>query len=822
MQSIYHIMQVAGRHMVRQSLNTAIGLVGLTIGFTVALIALLYVWAETHYDDHIPNVDRLYILDATVSLAGRTPYVNGRLPGALAPSLLATYPDVEQVTRLWRQYSTVQLDDRLDFYDITGSADRNFVDLMGMQLVSGSFEALDDPSQVLVSATMGARLFEGADPLGQTFKIEGRDVQVGGVFADIPRESHLDMSILSGLDGVFNRRRNQIDGVWSAPQVYTYALLREGADAANLQAGAQQLMQDNFQLGGQLPANKAFADVISMNVHPIAGLHLSGPSYPFGFKPVADHLRMQVLVAIAALIVVIACVNYINLSTVRAMDRAREVAMRKILGAGRRQLVLQFLAETALLAGLAFIAALALVEISAGLAGDLIGAELNQAWLLDPYVLGLIGGLFGLVVLLSGLYPALVASAYRPGRLLAENSRGARGSRLLRQSLVVFQFAASIVLAISAVLIAQQLNYARTNDVGYDADNVMIIYGIQRGPKRTISLTRSLDRAISGRPGVEMVSASSHAPGWSMGEAVIRAEGSPASENRMLDSMSIDLDFFQAMGVKPLAGRLLDPDFAGDAIHWDLEKRDDAVLPLVINEAAVEALNFMSPLQALDQLMVLPVQGSDTQRKAKIVGVVPDIHLQSLRVAIKPMIFYPDPTRFNTLLIRIDAGQREVALQSIADGWKSVHSDSLSMESVAATLADQYAAEENELNTVAVLAALGILIAMFGQYGLAAHSAQSRKREISIRKVLGADVPDILRLFIWQFSKPVLVATAVAWPVAYILGSQWLENFVYRIAINPLWFAAVGAAVLALALGAVAGHALSASHTSPANALRQD
>lgn len=818
-------LMIGLRVLRRQGLYGLMAVLGLAIGLAVAVVALLYTWQETHYDSHIPKAEQIFLVDARVTRPGRTEVLTAQVPGALSETLRGVVPGLEDTARTWRQWSTIQIDDRLNFnLEILGVEDA-WLEMIDLPMVAGSRENLNaDTTSALVSQSLAIRLYGTEPAVGQTFLLDGTPMSVIGVYEDFPVASHMVMDLITPQKTpAIAGRGLDFDGEWNRFSTFTYLLLSEGASVSAAEQVVEEIVHQNFQTQGWLPPEADVSDLIDISLQSLATLHLNDRTYNWGIRPPADKLKLTVFAAIAVLIVVIACVNHINLSTVRSIERAREVALRKILGAGRRQLIGQFMLEATILASVALILALTLVEVSSDFANDLLQTTLDQSALTQPSFLIWLLALLGFVVLAAGIYPAFIVSAVMPGRVLASHARGARGSSGMRSVLVVFQFAVSISLAIGAAVIWSQLRYARQADLGFNADNIVMLYGVGRGPQQTINLTNSLDRSITGRPGIVSVTASNSAPSWSyVPEVSVRLQSEAPDAAQTMGRISVDLDFFNILGIKPLAGRLFGESYGMDRAQWDYETRTGQVMPVVLNRRAAASLGYTLPEEAVGQQMQFTLSTND-DRVAEIVGVIPDVHYKSLKDAIQPMIFYPDPTAFSVMMVRIDPAQRDVAMQSIEEGWSAVLSDqAVSSDFLAAALSEQYDREAQELRTVSVLSALGILIAVFGQYGLAAYSAQSRRREISIRKVLGARVRDVLQLFIWQFSKPVFVAMVVAWPVAFYAMTLWLENFVYRVTPNPLWFVLAGIVALTVALLTVAGHAFKAARAAPVEALRYE
>jgi len=813
------------RVLKRQGLYGLMAVLGLAIGLAVAITALLYTWQETHYDSHIPRSDRIFLIDSKITVPGRTESVVATVPGALSEALRGVVPGLEDTARLWRQWSSIRIDDRFNFNLQVIGVESGWVEMIDLPMVSGTSSTFgDDTSSVLISEAMATRLYGDQVAVGQTFELDQNAMVVTGVYRNFPTASHMvaDVIIPIKAAAILNRGIS-LDDNWRSLNVFTYLLLEPGADVAAVEQLVENTLYQNLQLDGRLAPETTAEDIVTISLQRLSDLHLNDRTYNWGIKPPADKLKLAVFSAIAVLIVVIACINHINLSTIRSIERAREVALRRIHGAGRKQLIMQFLLEASVLALVALVLAVTIVELSSSYTSELLQTQLDLSALTAPSFLLWMAALILLVIGSAGLYPAIIVSAVMPGRLLASNSRGAKGNARMRSALVVFQFSISIMLAIGAAVIWSQLRYARTADLGFNAENVQMLYGVGRGPARTIALTRGLEQSIGGLPGIVAVSASNSTPAWDyVPEVSIRRPSEAPESAQTMGRISVGLDFFDLLEMKPVAGRLFSEDYGVDRGQWELETRGSLALPIIINERAVASLGFSAADDAIGQQIQFTVS-QQNDRVAEIVGVVKNIHFKSLKNAIQPMVYYPDPAIFSVILVRLDPNQREIGLQSIEQGWNQVMPNQpLSGDFLSSALAEQYDSEAQELKTVSVLAGLGILIAIFGQYGLAAYSAQSRRREISIRKVLGARVRDILQLFVWQFSKPVFLAMLVAWPFAFFAMTMWLENFVYRVIPNPLWFVLAGVFALTIALLTVAGHALKAARTAPVEALRHE
>ncbi len=779
----------------RQGGYTAISLAGLVIGLGVATLAFLHVWQETHYDQHLPGADRVHLVEIEQTLPGRSMQRLLTAPGPLAPAA-ESVTGVDEATRAWRGWYTLSVGERLEFNHPLYAVDTNFPAFVGIEMQEGDANALANPSAALVSASMAERLFGAGPYLGQIVSLgDNRDVEIAGVFKDAPAASHIDPQFLVALNApAVTDRGTAFDTNWNAANAFTYVRLGSATDSDRISDTFESLAHRNMRA----PDGMQIEQAVRLSLLPLTDLHLNGKTYVA--RPgdlVGNPTALMITTTVALLVLFIACINTINISTARAADRAHEVGLRKVVGASRPQLILQFLGESALLVFVATLLALAVAEILAVPVGAFIGRDLSLGLLLQPTALLVFTLLVVLVVLLSGLYPAFVLANFKPARIFQPAARQRRFS--LRSVLVVFQFVTSIGLMVLAGTVWQQVRYLESADLGFDRNDIVILHGVRRGPQHTITLTRRLDQALEGKPGIVHVTGTHSSPSWDYADdGLLRKTTAPKDSAMTVDRLSVDTDFFNVLRVKPLAGRTFDMDYGPDRAQWDLAARADVELPLVLNATAVASMGYASPVDAVGEALSLELSPG-RERAGRVVGVVPDFHFKSLKSEIRPMTFFPDPTRFNALMVRVDREQRETAIASIEAGWNQVlPGQAISRAYLDRDLVQQYVAEQRQFTLLTVLAALAIFIAMLGLVGLLSHTVASRRQEISVRKVLGAETRNILRLFLWQFSRPVLLAAVIAWPIAWFLGQRWLSGFAYRVELS--WLLFVGAALVALAV----------------------
>jgi len=547
--------------------------------------------------------------------------------------------------------------------------------------------------------------------------------------------------------------------------------------------------------------------------------------------PGNDRKTVYTFAIIALLILGMACVNFTNLATARASQRAREVALRKVLGANRKQLITQFLGESILVATIATVIAMALCELALPWFNTFLGANMEISYFGEDDVLFPVLVLILLVGAAGGLYPAFYLSRFQPAQILKANksSAEAQGSGQLRNILVVAQFAVSIGLIICTAIIYAQTVFARTVDAGYRRDG---LYQVQMiGGARLEQVVDTLIRELSALPGVTAVGRSSI--GVAPGNNSVTSVQVPGQPNVVdLGTYGVDPQFFQAMGMRVVAGRNFDERLARDDATTpapvDLEAERAIVargVNVIVTEEAARRMGYPSAQAALGQNIRagLTVEEVGGMVPSTIVGVVNDARFRSMRDPLQPILYYFQRDRFNYLVIRFGGADGGRIGRQVEEVWKRIVPDIPFRGQYADELVrEMYEGDEARAQLFGIFAGLSVIIACLGLFGLAAFTAERRTKEIGIRKVLGARTRDIIRLLAWQFSKPVIIANVIAWPVAWVVMGQWLSGFDSRIARDPMLFVLAGALALGIALVTIAAHAMKVARANPIHALRYE
>ncbi len=822
-------LTVGFRALARSKTYAFINIFGLAIGLAACLMLLLYVRYETGYDSWLPDSERVYQVQSIAmdEESGR-PMAQRASHGVITELLARDFPQIEAIARV-EGVEPVFLRDGEPSFAPLFLVDDNFFRIVQLPFLRGDPRtALARPDSLVLTRTEAIARFGGIDILGRTITAVRRGEQyslrVSGVVEDVPRNSHMEFTMFGRIG---DREREECG--WGCVNGYVYLKLRPGADPEDIHRGLPAWERRNIPpvtVGNQQVSEGDTFDWRLVNVRDV---HLSGADGPLE-RPGNDRRTIVTFAVVAFLILAMAAINFVNLATARASQRAREVALRKVLGAQRSQLITQFLGESMLIAGLAMLIALASVELLLPYLSAFLDAQLEVHYLGSGGIVFPVLGLWLLVGLAGGLYPAFYLSRFQPASVLKANQSSAEpiGSGRLRNLLVVGQFAVSIGLIVCTMTVYAQTVFVQNTDLGFEREGLIQVPNMTRAA--VIPQTETLMRQIGAVEGVESVAAGGIfvASGQTLNTQV-QVPGQ--TEPPTIGFYSVHPDFFRTMRVPLLAGRVLSREHAKDHA-WtpylpgpEVEPAQAALLQrginVVINASAARRLGFASPAAAVGR-QILPNMFEQQPMPATIVGVVADSRFRSAREPIEPMIFY-DRGIYSTMLVRYRSANPDGVRQAIERQWRRLVPD-VPFEGAFADdqLANLYATDAARGRTFAGFSALAVVIACLGLFGLAAFTAERRTREIGIRKVFGARGRDIVKLLAWQFSKPVIVANLIAWPVAWWVMRDWLNTFEARIDLGPTPFVLAGALALAIAIGTVSGHALRVSRTNPIVALRYE
>jgi putative ABC transport system permease protein len=837
-------MTVGVRALVKNKTYAFINIFGLAIGLAACLMLLLYVRYETTYDQFLPNAQNTFQFQTRyqnkqtgqVGDLQMTAYVSGQ-------RLKADFPQVDRMVYALSSQPVVRRGADVLSTDKVLLVDNLFFDVLQFPFAQGDPRtALSQANSAVLTQSEARRIFGTENVLGRTLTMISRgrtiDFRITGIARDLPHNSHVRFTIVARIDmAAFFSDQPTFMTCWGCQSGWFYFTLRPGSDPAAIQAALPAWERRNIPNQQFGPSVYNPGDDQDWRVVNVRDVHL-GIAQDSGMTPGNDWTSIYTFTIIAFLILGMACVNFTNLATARASQRAREVALRKVLGANRRQLITQFLAESVLIAAIAMLLALALVELLLPTLGTFLDADLHMVYFGWAGMLLPILGLTLLVGAAGGVYPAFYLSRFQPAQVLKANKSTAEaaGSGLLRNVLVVAQFSVSIGLIICTAVVYAQTVYARTLDPGYHRDGLLQSenFGRRQLTGRADMIAQEMARVPGvvsvGRSGIGIATQNNNNLG-----VVLPGRTDPIN----IGDYSVDADFFRTMGIQLVAGRLFDPNRPGDdstlplpgdgpegvAANNALETAMAARgINVVINELAAQRMGFRTAQEAVGKTIgVSYFDPEDGLVPTHIIGVVRDSRFRSIREPVDPILFRLDRTFATTLLVRYDASNPQAARAAIEQTWKRLAAD-VPFDGVFSEdkVAELYTAEQARAQVFACFAILAVIIACLGLFGLAAFTAERRTKEIGIRKVLGARTRDIIRLLAWQFSKPVLIASLFGSGVAWLVMSNWLHRFNAYIDMGVTPF--VGASLLALviAIGTIAGHAFRVARANPILALRYE
>ncbi len=815
-QKIAHIM-VWRWHMLRNDMKMAlravkhnkgytfINMTGLAVGIASCLLILLFVRHELSYDrfhDKAPRICRVG-MKADV---GTNSFTIADGPAPLAEALVGDLPEVALATRLFRirrtylTYEDKQFKEEKFFY-----ADPNIFEVFTLPMVAGDPQtALAEPDSIVITPAMAEKYFGSTDVLGKVLQGENeRSYQVTGVVRELPTNSHFKFDFLASS---LSYPPSEVAD-WFNNGTFTYLVLDENADFARFDAKLLELskkyIEPTIQEGFGMSFEKFLetGNYFGFFAQPLLDIHLRS-HIDNELEANGSYSTVVIFVAIALVILLVACINFTNLATARAGKRANEVGVRKVVGSQKRQLIQQFLTESLVLSMAAFALAVILVRLTLPLFNRIMDKEISAAVLGSWYVLPVIVGFAVLIGILAGAYPAFMLASLRPVVVLKGKMQSGARERRLRNVLVVFQFFATITLFISTLVIFRQLHYLRNKNLGFEQEHMVILQNAQALGDQQAAFKAELRK----NPDIIEAAYSSGGPFMSLSAQIFRVEGQDINTNFTLVNIAVDHDF------KPTYRFFMD-----EGRFFSRENTTDASA-VVLNQAAVRALGIKNPVGK----RIIPL--SDQNEPFNIIGTVKDFHLQSLREAIRPMgmlLLQEEPGIFLTLRIR--PGETEKILRAIEDRWEAFNpGQPVDFVFLDERLNRDYRGEILARNVFSAFAGLAIFIACLGLFGLASFMAERRTKEIGVRKVLGASVGGIVVLLSREYAKWLGIANLLAWPLAFYGMHHWLRNFAFRTTLAIWPFLLSGAAALAIALFTVSYQAIKAARAHPIKSLRYE
>ncbi len=810
-------LKVAWRNIVRKKGFSFINITGLAIGMTVCLLILLFVQYELSYDTYHERPEDLYRLERQwLSPDGS---VRGGF-ASLAPSFVVflekEFPEIENAVRIYPiETALASMGDTHYEEKRVYFAEQDIFDVFSIPLIEGDPKtALAEPDGLVISQSIAKKYFRDEDPIGRQIKFDQTYLfQVTGVMEDTPSNSHVHFDFLAsylGLKGLrgsgerdyFHGARNFSDNV-----TFAYVRFAPGTDPDAVRAKIPGFMDRVLGTrkdkdGNIIPASQGNTILLRK----VTDIHLHSHTSK-ELETNGDIRYVNLFTVIALFVLIIACINFMNLSTARATQRAREVGLRKVVGANRRRLTTQFLGESLMISLMAILLALALVGLLLPAFNAFSSRNIDFGLLFNPVGLLTILGVFVLTGIVSGFYPALYLSAFRPATILrGELTRGVRGA-LMRKVLVVFQFAISVALIVGVGVVYKQMRFLQNADLGFERENIIML----RADDKIKQSWQDFKQQLTGSPHILNATLSKRAPTGRLLDAPgfrVELNGQMLTSPFSMPHNRVDFDFFKTYGMEIIAGR----DFS-------MEYPTDADKAFILNETAVRRLGLERPEDAVG----LPISTVAPFLNGNVIGVVKDFNYESMHNEIIPIITYIQPIQANTVSIRVAAGQIREALTDVEAVWKRFNPTyPFQYDFLDDRIGEQYRNEERMMQMFGYFSLFAIVIACLGLFGLASFMAEKRTKEIGIRKVLGASLANIMVLLSREFTLLVMIGNIIAWPLAYFAMNVWLNNFAYKTGIGWVVFAVAGFLTVTISLVTVSYQAIRAGLTDPAIAIRYE
>ena len=791
-------LKVTFRTLLKSKAFSLINILGLTIGISTCILITLYVLDELSYDRFHANAGRIFRLTELLHLPREVRPQTVTSP-PMGPALLQNFPEVQKMVRLNKSSRPLAYGDVKFFDTRVWYADSTLFQIFTFPMIKGNPDkALTEPYSIVLTEKAAKRYFGDADPLGKTMALSDTiTLTVTGLIADIPTNSHIQFDVVMSRSTITAVNNNQPEDNWFNNGYYTYILLPEGYDYKQLEAKFPAFLEK--QMAEEKKNSGLWYDFV---LQPLPFIHLHSTT-PYDIGPNGNIKYVYIFSIIAILVLLIACANYVNLATARSVNRAKELGMRKVIGARRGQLIVQLLGESFLLTCIAFILAIAIVAVALPYFNTLTGKTMSAWVLMRPEVITTVVVIFLLIGVLAGAYPALLMSSFSPIKTMKNYARQGKESNLLRKGLVVFQFSMSIMLIAGTILIFRQVEFMQSQNLGIDKEQTLQFY-----MRSSISPKYKLIREEMGKvPGVLNATVTNFTFSDDVSNIAMLPEGANENEITSEATISVDADFLPNFRIPVVAGRNFSRDIPTDETE-----------AFIVNESAVKKFNWGSPEGAIGKKIDWGLG-----KKGKVIGVVRDFNFSSLHLAITPLIIHIVPDWYNYIALKIKGDDVPATVSRLESRWKELGLDS----PFAYSFMDQdfqklYQAEQQTQTIIGGLASLAIFIASLGLFGLAAFMAEQRTKEIGVRKVLGATVTSIIALLSKDFLKLIAIAIVIAVPVTWYAAGQWLSSFAYRTEVSWWIFVIAGLASITIALITVSFQSIRAAVANPVNSLRNE
>lgn len=793
------------RNLRKNRLFSLINISGMAVSVASFLLISLFVYDDLQYDRHISDLPDKYRVYAEHFSADAPARTTAMVPPAIGPTLATESSQVVSYVRFLNNQNSVlfKAGDQKLTETRGGFADPAIFDMFSLDLLEGDARtALQAPDAMAISKTLARKYFGDEPAFGKTIDADGQNWTVTAVFEDFPERAHLHLDYFLSLE-TYTQSNPERMQLWGWNQFHTYVQLQPGADAAEVEAGLQELVRRHTTPGDEPRSDNYYIP----HLMPVEEVHLYASNHLWDIAERGNIQTIYMLLTTAVFILVIAILNFVNLSTAQALSRSQEVGVRKVMGALRRQLILQFISESVIVTFVALCLGVLIARLTLPALNALVGKSIPAGIFLEPGLLmGLLAAAF-FIGWVAGAYPAFYISGYQPLRVLNKQTAGRPGGVSLRKSLVVFQFVLSFCLIIASLVISGQYTFLRTQNMGFDQENLIVL----RLRGEMSNKPETAKQAFSGDTKVISATLGYGLPGEAYAGDVILTKGSDKLWHTSV--LTVDEDYAETLGLEVIAGRDFSKDMPSDAGH-----------AFVISEAAAKMLGYVHPEDALQHELQWPRwDAPDSLKEGRVIGVVRDFNLNSLHEDITPVVLHVFPFAYNTLTLRVRPGDLPATIARLETTWKQFNSDwPFEYKFLDDNFDRLYKTEAKLAALFRIFTAFTIFVACFGLFGLVVYSTTQKYREISIRKVLGASEHGLVIQLTRQYLVLLGLAFMVAVPLSYYATRLWLQDFAFHIEITPLLFVKAAVFILLLALLTVGLQAIKAARTNPVEAMRAE
>ena len=810
---IRNYFKIAFRNLVKHRTYSIINIAGLALGLTSCILIGLFVWDENQYDKFLPNSDRIYRIYQEQSNDQGTE-LSAVAPPMFATTLQEDFSEVETTARvlMTSEHKTLFETAKSKLYEENGLfVDSSFFNVFGLTFKLGSpKKALSDPSSIVLSVAMAQRFFGNENPVGKQILMDKKPYQVKGVLDKNPK-FHLQFDFLVPISALSIPAERMQSWRWN--QFYNYVKVKKPTDVHALERKFQDIVKVKTKVFNE--KEKAAQSFNKPFFQPLEKIHLYSASFKYDFNTRGNITYVNALTIIAAFILLIACFNFINLATAKSLQRAKEVGVRKAVGAARKQLILQFTGEALLLILLSSFVSICLVFLLVPWLNSFTGKEITFALFVNPITVASLLLLTSIIGILAGLYPALVLSGFKPVRVLNGAVTGQENPGQipwLRHGLVIAQFSISVLLIISAIVVFKQVNYLNNKDLGFNKEQIMFF------PMRGDNMSKnheSFKEQLLQLSGVSSVSIGYGFPGDAVaGDEIIstrQGERVPQSATQLM----VDHDYVKTLGLQIVAGR----DFAK-------EMKTDKDKAFIINETAVKLLGFGTPQKALGQTLSWHPWGAanpDSLKTGNVIGVVKDFNYKSLYDKVELTVLQIFPDAYWKVAVKMKTANINGTIDNVQKIWDGFSPDyPIEYKFLDENFQRMYQAENKLRSLLWIFTGIAIFIGCLGLFGLSAYTAEKRTKEIGIRKVLGASVSGIVTLLSKDFLKLTLISIVIASPIAWYVMNQWLMDFAYKIRIEWWIFVLAGSLAILIAFFTISFQSIKTALMNPVRALRSE